>query len=130
MNSSIYPNIDMKKTGILLKEKIAEQGYTVRDIQNELQLSCPQPVYRWFKGRVLPSLDNLLMLSRILKVHMEELLVVEENIQMQDEGQDSCKTACHNTDEESGDTEENCIFLEDMQKRLSIYRRRLAAGAA
>lgn len=130
MNGSTYPNIDMKKTGILLKEKITEQGYTVRDIQNELQLSCPQPVYRWFKGRVLPSLDNLLMLSRILKVHMEELLVVEENMQMQDEGQDSCKMLCHNNDEENGDTEGSCIFLEDMQKRLSIYRKRFAAGAA
>ena len=40
-----------------------------------LGLSCPQPVYRWYKGVILPSVDNLLRLSELYKVHMEELLV-------------------------------------------------------
>ena len=46
----MYENIDMKKTGLLLKETIEKTGYTVKDIQNILHLSCPQPIYRWFKG--------------------------------------------------------------------------------
>ena len=46
----MYENIDMKKTGILLKETIEKAGYTVKDIQKILHLSCPQPIYRWFKG--------------------------------------------------------------------------------
>ena len=51
----MYENIDMKKTGILLKETIEKAGYTVKDIQKILHLSCPQPIYRWFKGIILPS---------------------------------------------------------------------------
>ena len=77
----MYENIDMKKTGILLKETIEKTGYTVKDIQKILHLSCPQPIYRWFKGIILPSVDHLYVLSRLLKIHMEDLLVpIQEEI--------------------------------------------------
>ena len=77
----MYENIDMKKTGILLKETIEKTGYTVKDIQKILHLSCPQPNYRWFKGIILPSVDHLYVLSRLLKIHMEDLLVpIQEEI--------------------------------------------------
>ena len=75
----MYEHIDMKKTGILLKYRIEKAGYTVKDIQKLLQLSCPQPIYRWFKGMILPSVDHLYVLSRLLKVHMEDLLVTEQD---------------------------------------------------
>lgn len=75
----IYPNIDMQRTGIRLKEFIQKSGYCVADIQEYLHLSCPQPVYRWFKGMILPSVDHLLMLSELLGVHMEDLLVKKQN---------------------------------------------------
>lgn len=77
----MYENIDMKKTGILLKETIEKTGYTVKDIQKILHLSCPQPIYRWFKGIILPSVEHLYVLSRLLKIHMEDLLVpIQEEI--------------------------------------------------
>ena len=77
----MYENIDMKKTGILLKETIEKTGYTVKDIQKIVHLSCPQPIYRWFKGMILPSVDHLYVLSRLLKIHMEDLLVpIQEEI--------------------------------------------------
>ena len=67
--------------GILLKETIEKVGYTVKDIQKILHLSCPQPIYRWFKGIILPSVNHLYVLSRLLKLHMEDLLVPrQENI--------------------------------------------------
>ena len=75
----IYPNIDMQRTGTRLKDLIQKRGYCVTDIQEYLHLSCPQPVYRWFKGTILPSVDHLLMLSELLGVHMEELLVKKQN---------------------------------------------------
>ena len=58
-----------------LKELFDGSGYTVKDIQKILHLSCPQPIYRWFKGSILPSVDHLYVLSRLLKVRMEDLLV-------------------------------------------------------
>ena len=71
----MYPNIDMIKTGWQLKRRIEEAGYTVKQIQKYLQLSCPQPIYRWYKGSILPSVDHFYALSVLLGVHMEELIV-------------------------------------------------------
>ena len=70
----------MQRTGSLIKKKVAESGYTVRELQEKLGLSCPQPIYRWFKGKVLPSVNHLYALSQLLHVHMEELLVSETQI--------------------------------------------------
>lgn len=68
-------SIDMIETGKRLRKLAQKSGYSVRDIQRYLDLSCPQPVYRWYKGVILPSVDNLLRLSELYHVHMEELLV-------------------------------------------------------
>lgn len=82
----MYDNIDMRKTGELLKRTMENAGYAVRDIQDILHLSCPQPIYRWYKGIILPSVDHLYVLSRILKVHMEDLLVSNcESVCLMDE---------------------------------------------
>lgn len=70
-----YPNIDMQRTGSKLKSMIEAAGYTPRMIQDYLHLSCVQPIYRWYKGLILPSVDHLFMLSELLGVHMEEMLV-------------------------------------------------------
>ena len=70
-----YPNIDMQRTGRKLKHMIESAGYTPRNIQEYLHLSCVQPIYRWYKGLILPSVDHLLMLSELLDVHMEDFLV-------------------------------------------------------
>ena len=73
----MYPSIDLEKTGIKLKSMINEAGYGVKDIQQYLHLSCPQSIYRWFKGKMLPSVEHLSALSLLLCVHMEELLVLQ-----------------------------------------------------
>ncbi len=67
--------IDMEKTGMRLKLYAEERGYSVKQIQRYLSLSCPQPIYRWYKGIILPSVDNLLKLSELFQVHMEDMLV-------------------------------------------------------
>lgn len=72
-----YADIDMKESGKRIRECVQNAGYDVKSIQRYLHLSCPQPVYRWFQGRILPSVNHLLMLSRLLGVHMEELLVTD-----------------------------------------------------
>ncbi|MCQ2522645.1 MAG: helix-turn-helix domain-containing protein [Lachnospiraceae bacterium] len=69
--------IDMKLTGKKLSYLAKLRGYSVKDIQEYLGLACPQPVYRWYKGIILPSVDNLLRLSELFGSHMEELLVTD-----------------------------------------------------
>lgn len=75
---NIYANIDMKQSDQKMKQMILEAGYDVKTIQNYLHLAYPQPVYRWFHGQVLPTVDHLFMLSKLLGVHMEEFLVEAE----------------------------------------------------
>ena len=70
-----YPNIDLQRTGQKMKRMIESAGYTPRMIQEYLHLSCVQPIYRWYKGLILPSVDHLFMLSELLGVHMEDFLV-------------------------------------------------------
>ena len=81
----MFQPIDQVKTGIKLKKTLKAAGYDVRDIQEYLHLSCPQSIYRWFKGKILPSVEHLCALSKLLNVHMEDLLVlqgqsIEDNI--------------------------------------------------
>ena len=72
-----YPNIDLQKTGRRIQTVIRTSGYSVRDVQEYLHLACPQPIYRWFKGLILPSVNHIYALSLLLHVHMEDLLVVQ-----------------------------------------------------
>lgn len=73
----MYNLIDQIKTGIKLKMMLKAAGYDVKFIQEYLHLSCPQSIYRWFKGKVLPSVEHLCALSKLLNVHMEDLLVMQ-----------------------------------------------------
>ncbi len=75
---NIYMNIDMEKTGKRIERAIRTAGFSVKTIQNYLHLSCPQPIYRWFKGQILPSVDHLYVLSGLLGMHMEELIVPKQ----------------------------------------------------
>lgn len=70
-------SIDAVKTGNRLKLLAKYHGYSVKDIQEYLGLSCPQSIYRWYKGIILPSIDNLFCLSKLYHLHMEELLVTK-----------------------------------------------------
>lgn len=74
----IYSNIDMVQTGKRIKRMMESSGYTPRMLQEYLHLSCVQPIYRWYKGLILPSVDHLFMLSELLDVHMEDFLVKKQ----------------------------------------------------
>ena len=73
----MYQPIDQEKTGKKLKIMLEAAGYDVKYIQKYLHLSCPQSIYRWHKGKVLPSVENMAALSRLLQIHMEDLLVFQ-----------------------------------------------------
>ena len=47
----------------------------MKDIQDCLHISSNQAIYEWFNGHTLPSVNNLLALSSLLGVSMNNLLV-------------------------------------------------------
>ncbi|WP_370818224.1 helix-turn-helix domain-containing protein [Roseburia intestinalis] len=40
----------------------------------------PQAVYKWISGKSLPSLDNFIILSRLLHTSIEDILVIDGDI--------------------------------------------------
>lgn len=52
---------------------------SVRDLQILFGFASPQAVYKWQKGQTLPTIDNLLALSVIFKVKIEDILIIENN---------------------------------------------------
>ena len=76
----IYLSIKPKETGNKIKKLIRENGYTVRDVQGAMGFENPQAIYKWMAGRSLPSLDNLIVLSRLLHISMENILVIDGDV--------------------------------------------------
>lgn len=67
-------------TGKRIKELLRDNGYSVKDIQEVMGFENPQAVYKWLSGKSLPSLDNLLILSKLLHTSIEDILVVDGDI--------------------------------------------------
>ena len=68
--------VDIKKTGAHMKKLFKERNITVNDIRNELGLKSKQSVYRWYYGEAMPTIDHLYTIARMLKVPVDELLVM------------------------------------------------------
>ena len=66
--------IDMKETGQRIKQIMEEKNLTVRDLQKHLGISTTQGIYHWFKGRNLPSIDNLYALSELFEVPIDAMV--------------------------------------------------------
>ena len=68
------PTIDLIETGKNITRLRKEKGLSVKDLQKIFGFTTPQAIYKWQHGECLPTVDNLLALSRILHVRMEDLL--------------------------------------------------------
>ena len=74
-----FPSIDMRGTGSNITKLRQAAGYSVRDLQDMFGFSTPQAIYKWQHGDALPTVDNLLALSGILGVAIEDILAVEND---------------------------------------------------
>ncbi|MDO5392893.1 MAG: helix-turn-helix transcriptional regulator [Eubacteriales bacterium] len=72
--------IQAERTGKRIQELFRINGYTVRDVQEAMGFTKPQAIYKWLSGQSLPSVDNLVVLSRILHTSIDNILVVDGDI--------------------------------------------------
>lgn len=70
-----FPVIDPVATGANIARLRQERGLTVRDLQLFFGFEEPQAIYKWQRGKSLPSVDNLYALSRLFRISMNEILV-------------------------------------------------------
>ena len=70
------PTIDMNATGKNILRLRINAGLTVKQLVDISGVITPQAVYKWQKGEALPTLDNLVVLSKVFGVPMDEIVVV------------------------------------------------------
>ena len=70
-----FPVIDPVATGKNIIRLRLERGLSVRDLQAYFGFEEPQAIYKWQKGKSLPTVDNLYALGALLGVSMDEILI-------------------------------------------------------
>ena len=75
MHEQPFPVIDLAATGQNILHLRLKKGLTVRDMQAFFRFEEPRAIYKWQSGQSLPTVDNLLGLSWLLGVTIEEILV-------------------------------------------------------
>jgi len=76
----MFLQINQEKTGLRIHQLMDERGFSVNDVKDVMGFANPQAVYHWLNGRSLPSLDNLYILSQMLKTPMDDILVVDGDV--------------------------------------------------
>ena len=69
-----YPVIDMHSTGARINELRRERGITVDELRVYLGMNNPNSIYKWFRGEVLPTFENMYALSVILEVPIDDII--------------------------------------------------------
>lgn len=72
------PTVDLVATGKNIEKLRKDAGLSVKDLQSIFGFGTPQAIYKWQHGTALPTVDNLVLLSAIFKVSIDEILVVEQ----------------------------------------------------
>lgn len=70
------PTIDMEATGRNITRLREAAGLTVRDLQDIFGFATPQAIYKWQHGTAMPTVDNLVVLAAVLKVPMDEIILL------------------------------------------------------
>lgn len=69
------PVLDLNATGAKIKSLLRQRGISPRKLQSILNFPYVQTIYNWFRGKNMPTLDNLVVLSQVLGVSMDEIVV-------------------------------------------------------
>ena len=72
------PTVDLVATGKNIEKLRKEAGLSVKELQNIFGFGTPQAIYKWQHGTARPTVDNLVLLSTIFKVSIDEILVMEQ----------------------------------------------------
>ena len=75
---SYFPMINTNATGKRIRELRKQHGLKVKEVQELLGLSTDQAVYKWESGSSMPTIDNLVVLSRVLQTKIDDILVIQD----------------------------------------------------
>ena len=84
----LKPVLDLNATGAKIKTLMKQRGITPRQLQLILNFPYVQTVYNWFAGKNMPTLDNLVVLAKVLNVAMDDIVVTKMVDVEIDDGED------------------------------------------
>ena len=67
--------IDMEQTGRKIEYLRNKNGYSVRDLQKAMDPISIQAIYKWERGLSVPSIDNLILLSDIFHIPIDQIVM-------------------------------------------------------
>ena len=76
--SMSIPMIDMVRTGQNINRLRKIAGVSVKDLQDVFGFNSPQAIYKWQHGTALPTIDNMVVLARVLGVQIDDILVLAD----------------------------------------------------
>ena len=71
------PMINMAGTGMQIVRLRKAAGLSVKDLQQIFGFSTPQAIYKWQQGAAMPTIDNLVVLSAVFGVSIDDILVLD-----------------------------------------------------
>ena len=71
------PTVNIKATGENIIRLRKQAGLSVKDIQAVCGFSTPQSIYKWQQGIALPTVDNLVVLSTLFGVSIDEIPILD-----------------------------------------------------
>ncbi len=67
--------INIEETGKNIKNIFKERNYKIKDIQDIFGFNTPQAIYKWFRGEAIPSIDNLIIISSICNIKIDDIII-------------------------------------------------------
>ena len=84
----LKPVLDLDATGTKIKTLMKQRGITPRQLQILLNFPYVQTVYNWFASKNMPTLDNLVVLAKVLNVAMDDIVITKMVDVEIDDGED------------------------------------------
>ena len=72
-----YPVIDPVGTGSNIRNLIRNSGNSIADVGRMLGIADMSTMYKWLRGDSLPGIDNMLALSILLGVSINDILMTK-----------------------------------------------------
>lgn len=69
--------LNKKKTGKRIQTAITSSKYSFTDVARALELTSERTVYYWINGKKIPSLENIINLSLMFNIKVEDLIAVD-----------------------------------------------------
>ena len=79
-----FPTINLVATGQNIVRLRKAGGLSVKDLQDIFGFATPQAIYKWQKGAAMPTIDNLVVLARVFRVKMDDIIVVDAAADLMD----------------------------------------------